>query len=158
MVILESTRAPFIFKANLCSQTSRLWPPLSPAFMVKLCYASHSTLCLWSAWPSLSDSFLWPLQLLNILLARHEKTPAVVGSSSSLSKAPHQQEAKPQCTAAPHKTEADNTGGTLAAAGRRCQTLKVILVPEKAQEHKVSQWKWHWYTSKVYQTTELATA
>lgn len=151
MVILESTRASFIFKVNLCSQMSRLWPPLSPAFMVKLSCTSHSTLCLWSAWLSLSHSFLWSLQLLNTLLARHEKTPAVVVSSTSLSKASHQQEAKPQCTAAPHKTEAENTGGTVAAAGRRCQTLKVILGPEKAQEHKVSWWKGHWMLLKYTQ-------
>lgn len=148
MVILESIRAPFIFKVNLCSQMSRLWPPLSAALMVKLCYASHSTPCLWSAWPSLSDSFLWVLQLLNTLLARHGKTPAVVGSSTSLSKAIHQQEAKPQCTAAPHQTEAENTGGTPAAACRRCQTLKVVLGPEKAWEHKVSSWKWRWILLK----------
>lgn len=49
MVILEATRALSLFKVKLCTQTSRLWPSLSPAFMLTLCCASHSSICLSSA-------------------------------------------------------------------------------------------------------------
>lgn len=49
MVILEATRALSLFKVKLCSQMSRLWPSLSPAFMLTLCCASHSSICLSSA-------------------------------------------------------------------------------------------------------------
>lgn len=146
MVILEATRAPSLFKVNLCSQTSRLWPPLSPAFMLKHCRASHSRVCLWSAWSSPCGSSSQSSQLLNALLGRrHQQSGSWQDFfAQSSCKAPRQQEAKLQCAAAPHKTEAENTEGTLDAAHRRWQTFKVILVPEKAQEHEVSSWKSHW--------------